>query len=472
MSLTSTEKKENNIAELEIAVDAQTLKEATDKVFKRKVKTINVPGFRKGKAPRAIIEKMYGEGIFMEDAVNDLFPDAYDAAVEEAGIEPVDRANVEMLTLDKETGFTFKATVTVKPEVTVTGYKGLEAVKTIYEIEEGALEVEISRMRENNARMLTVEDRAAADGDQTVIDFLGSVDGVPFEGGKGDGYQLTLGSHAFIPGFEEQIVGHKPGDEFDVNVTFPEEYHAEELTGKAAVFKVKLHEVKVKELPELDDEFAKDVSEFDTLEELRADLRKQQQDELDKRSDDELETALVEKAIEALEGDIPECMYEQKIDDMVRDFEYRLSSQGMKIDMYLQYTGMDGAAFRQTFREQAERQVKIRLALEKIAILENLEITEEDIDKEYTKIADMYGTDVDRVKNVVPQKELLGDISCQKAIDLIRANAKITEKPEEKEEAGAEALEEAPAEEAAAEKPKPKRKATKKKADADAEAAE
>ena len=461
MSLTSTQKKETNIIEMEIAVGAEELKTATDKVFRRKVKTISVPGFRKGKAPRGIIERMYGEGIFMEDAVNDLFPGAYEAAVEEAGIDPVDKAEVEVLTLDKETGFTFKATVTVKPEVTVKNYKGIAAEKTVSTVTETDVDGEIDRMRERNARTVTIEDRAAQDGDNTVIDFEGFVDEIPFEGGKGDGYQLTLGSGQFIPGFEEQIVGHSVGEEFDVNVTFPEEYHSEELKGKAAVFKVKLHEIKGKELPELDDEFAKDVSEFDTLEELKKDIAAKLQETKDNKSKTDLENSRIDQVIENLEGEIPEVMYENKVDEMVRDFEYRLSSQGMKLEMYLQYTGMEMDAFRKTFREQSERQVKIRLALEKIAEIENITISEAEIDEELGKMAEAYQTDIERLRSVVPQKDVVADIKCQRAIDLVRDAAKVTEKAEE---AASAESDEKPKKKPAARKPRAK------KADAEPEA--
>lgn len=434
MNLTSTQKKEHNIVELEIAVDADQLKAATDKAFQRKVKTLSVPGFRKGKAPRGIIEKMYGEGIFMEDAVNDLFPGAYEAAVEESGIEPVDKADIEILSLDKATGFTFKATVTVKPEVTVKNYKGIAADKIISTVTDEDVNAEIERMQQRNSRTISVDDRAAKDGDNTTIDFEGFVDDVPFDGGKGEDHQLVLGSHSFIDTFEEQIVGHSIGEEFDVNVTFPEEYHSEELKGKPALFKVKLVAIQATELPELDDEFAKDVSEFDTVAELKKDIAAKLQERKDEKAQDDFENDLVSVVVENLEGDIPECMFESKVDDMVRDFEYRLSSQGMKMDMYLQYTGMDLESFRKTFRENAERQVKIRLGLEKIAVLENLDATEEDIAKELEKLAQVYNMEVEKIKDVLPVKDLIGDIKCTKAIDLIRDSAVVTEKPEAKED--------------------------------------
>lgn len=432
MSLTSAEKKENNIYELEIAVDAETLKAASDKVFKRKGKTINVPGFRKGKAPRKLIEQMYGEGVFLEDAVNDLYPEAYSKAVDEAGIEPVSRAEVEVLTLDKAEGFTFKATVTVKPDVAVKDYKGIEAVKEIHSVDDADVDADIDRARQRNARIITVEDRAAQDGDNVVIDFEGFVDGVAFDGGKAEGYQLTLGSHSFIDTFEEQIAGHSVGDEFDVNVTFPEQYQSEELQGKAAIFKVKLNEIKGKELPELDDEFVKDISEFDTLDELKADIRKRLEEAAERRTTEEFENKLIDKVIEGLEGDIPEIMYENRVDDMVRDFEYRLSGQGMNLDIYLQYTGMAMEDFRKTFRDQAERQVKIRLALDKIAVVEDLQPTEEDIAKEYEKVAEAYQMEVEKVKELIAEKDLLQDIKSNLAIDLVRDSAKATEVPAEK----------------------------------------
>lgn len=434
MNLTSTTPKDKNVVELEIAVGAKELEEAAAKVFKRKGKTITIPGFRKGKATRGMIEKMYGEGVFLEDAVNDLYPAAYEEAVEQAGIDPVDRADVEILTLDKETGFTFRATVTVKPEVSVKDYKGISAEKVIGEVSDEDVDKEIEQLRERNARSITIEDRPAQNGDATVIDFEGFVDGVAFDGGKGDGYQLTLGSGQFIPGFEEQIVGHTLGEEFDVNVTFPEEYHSDELAGKASVFKVKLHEIKGKELPELDDEFAKDVSEFDTLAEFKDDVRKKLQENSDRKAQEDFETKLVDQVIENLESDIPECMFENKIDELVRDFEYRLSSQGMNMQLYLQYTGMEMDSFRKSFREQAERQVKIRLALEKIAELEGLEASDEEVEKELEKMAEAYKTDIERLRTMIPVKDVKHDIKAQKAIDLIRDSAKVTEVAKKAEE--------------------------------------
>jgi trigger factor len=432
MSLISAVKKETNIYELEVAVDAETLKAASDKVFKNKAKDITVPGFRKGKAPRKLIEQMYGEGVFLEDAVNDLYPAASEAAVEEAGIEPVAPAGVEMLTLDKAVGFTFKATVTVKPEVTVKDYKGIEAEKAVYGVDDEDVDKELNRMRERNARIISIEDRPAQDGDNVIIDYEGFVDGAAFEGGTAAGQSLTLGSHSFIDTFEEQIAGHNPGDEFEVNVTFPEQYQAEELQGKPAVFKVKLLEIKGKELPELDDEFAKDVSEFDTLEELKADTLAKLAVAAEKRTNDEFEGVLIEKIIEGLEGEIPEVMYESRIDELIRDFEYRIRSQGMDIETYYRIVGMEKASMRGTFRVQAETQVKIRLALEKIAEMENIQPTEEEIAAEYARMAETYEMELERVKKLLPEKDLIADLKNNKAIDLVRDSAKITEVPAEK----------------------------------------
>lgn len=434
MRLTTTQKKENNIVELEIAVGAEDLKAATDKVFRQKVKSINVPGFRKGKAPRAIIEKVYGGGIFMQDAVDELYPAAYEQAIEEMGIEPVENADVELVKLDQETGFTFKARVTVKPEVQIGEYKGLKAEKAPVSISDTQIDGQIERLRERNARIIEVDDRAAQDGDVANIDFEGFVDGVAFEGGKAEGSDLTLGSHQFIAGFEEQIVGKNIGDTFDVEVTFPEEYHAEELQGKPAVFKVKLNAIKSKELPELDDEFAKDVSEFDTLDELKADIREKLQQTQAEKAEEEVENQLMDQILAHLEADIPECMYEHKITEGVQEFSYRLSAQGMNLEMYLQYTGMDMEQFRESFREQAIRQVKIRLALEKIAQLEGIVCTEEDYQAELVRIAELYEVTPDRVALTMARKDMEGDFQCTKAIDIIHTTAEVTEKaPEDKE---------------------------------------
>ena len=427
MSVKSVKTNEDKKVELEIAVSAEDFNKAVDAAFQKNGKKINVPGFRKGKAPRKMIEKMYGEGMFFEEAVNNTYPAAYQAAVQEAGIEPVDRADIEVMEVSKENGYTFKATVTVKPEVTLEGYKGIEVEKKVSVVTAEEVDAEIGRQREQSARVIAVEGRAAANGDTAVIDFEGFVDGVAFEGGKGTDYSLELGSNSFIPGFEDQIVGHNAGETFEVNVTFPEEYHAEELKGKAAMFKVTVKELKMKELPELDDEFAKDVSEFDTLEELKADISKKLQEKKDEQSDTDVENKLMEAVANKMVVDIPECMFESRVDEMLRDFEYRLQSQGMDLKNYLQYTGMELDAFRKTFRPQAEAQVKTRLALEKIVELEKIEPTSDEVEAEFLNIAQQYKMEVEKVKGIVPASDIKSGLAMNKALDIVRENAKISE---------------------------------------------
>lgn len=425
MELTKNEKLENNQVELNFTIGAEEFNKAVDAAFKREGKKYSIPGFRKGKAPRHMIEKMYGADIFQYDAVNDLFPEAYDAAVQAAGIEPVDRPEVDVISMNSENGAELKAIVTVKPEIEIGDYKGLKAVKSVKAVEDAAVDAELSRMQERNARIITREGNAE-NGDITDIDFEGFVDGAAFEGGKAEHFSLTLGSGQFIPGFEEQVVGHAAGEEFDVNVTFPAEYQAEELAGKEAVFKIKLHEVKQKEMPALDDEFAKDVSEYDTLDELKDSIRKGMQDKNDKEAELEVENALVDQVVASIEGDIPACMYENRMDEMVRDFEYRLQQQGLRLADYIKYMGQDMAKFREGFKEQAEKQVKIRLALEKVAAKENIAATEEDFDNEVKRIAEAYKMEADKVRGMIPEQEVKADLAVNKAIDFIKANAEIS----------------------------------------------
>lgn len=461
MSLVSTQKKENNIVELEIAVSAEELEAAAARAYRKQVKNITVPGFRKGKAPRTVIEKMYGADVFLQDAVEELYPSAYEAALVEADIIPVDRASVDMVSLDKATGFVFKATVTVKPEVKLGEYKGLSVEKIVRTADDTMIDAEIEKLRTRHARVSTVEDDTPAkDGDMVLVDFKGFIDGAAFEGGEGTDYQLKLGSHQFIDTFEDQIVGHKTGDEFEVNVTFPEEYHAEELKGKPAMFQVKLKEIQVRELPVVDDEFAKDASEFDTLAELKDDLRKKLQEDLDKQSTEEMENALIDQVIADMEVDIPACMIENKIDEMVQSFAQNMQSQGVSLDQYLQIVNVEMADFRDNFREQAERQVKTRLALEKIVEIEGIEADEEKYENELQKMADAYKIDIEKIRAMVQNYDIKADMRCNAAIDLITESAKITEKAEEKAEA----------EEKPVEKKKTTRKRTTKKKDAEAEA--
>ena len=475
MGLVSSNKVETNKYELIVTIDADAFEAAVEKAYRKSVKKISVPGFRPGKAPRKMIEKLYGEGVFFEDAVNDLYPSALASAVEEAKLELVDRPEVEITKIEKADGVEFKATCIVKPEVEVSDYKGIKAEKTLKTVTDEDLNGELNKMADRNARVVSVEDRAAENGDITVIDFEGFVDGKAFDGGKAEGFSLTLGSGQFIPGFEDQVVGHNVEDEFDVNVEFPAEYQAEELAGKPAVFKVKLHEIKTRQLPAIDDEFVKDVSEFDTLDQLKEDITKKLQEQYDKSADTEVENQLIDAVIANMKTEIPEVMFENRVDESVREFEYRLQSQGMNLELYLQYTGMEMDAFRKTFREQAEKQVKIRLALEKIVELENIQPSAEEIAAEYDKMAENYKMEVEKIKGYIPEKDLVKDLAVNKAIDLIKDSAEIVEKKPaakkartakaKKEEAQDAATEETPSEE-----PKPKKpRATKTKKAEDAE---
>ena len=426
MNLVKSEKLEKSMHELQFSVDAETFKAAIDRAFKREGKKYNVPGFRKGHAPRTVIEKMYGADIFHYDAINDLFPEAYEAAVKEAAIEPVGRPEADVVSENLEEGVVLKVTVPVKPEIKVGGYTGLKATKNGNTVDDADVDAELARMQDRNARIVTREG-AAENGDTADLDFEGFVDGEAFEGGKAEHYSLVLGSGSFIPGFEEQVVGHVAGEEFDVNVTFPEEYQATELAGKAAVFKIKLHEVKTKEMPVLDDEFAKDVSEYDTLDELKASIRKGMEEQNEKQASLQVENDLVDQVIGTIEGDIPDAMYESRLDELVRDFEYRLQQQGLKLEMYLQYMGQTMETFRASFKEQAEKQVKIRLALEAVAAQEKIEASQEDFEAEMQRIADAYKMEVEKVKELVSEAEVKKDLAVNKAIDFIKEKAEIIE---------------------------------------------
>ena len=426
MNLVKSEKLEKSMHELQFSVDAETFKAAIDKAFKREGKKYNVPGFRKGHAPRTVIEKMYGADIFHYDAINDLFPEAYEAAVKEAAIEPVGRPEADVVSENLEEGVVLKVTVPVKPEIKVGGYTGLKATKNVNTVDDADVDAELARMQDRNARIVTREG-AAENGDTADLDFEGFVDGEAFEGGKAEHYSLVLGSGSFIPGFEEQVVGHAAGEEFDVNVTFPEEYQAAELAGKAAVFKIKLHEVKTKEMPVLDDEFAKDVSEYDTLDELKASIRKGMEEQNEKQASLQVDNDLGDQVIGTIEGDIPDAMYESRLDELVRDFEYRLQQQGLKLEMYLQYMGQTMETFRASFKEQAEKQVKIRLALEAVAAQEKIEASQEDFEAEMQRIADAYKMEVEKVKELVSEAEVKKDLAVNKAIDFIKEKAEIIE---------------------------------------------
>lgn len=427
MSLKSSNQVETNRHQLEVEVDADTFEKAVDQAFHKQSKKITIPGFRKGKAPRAFIEKYYGEQFFYEDAVNAVYPAALDEAVKEAKLKLVDdKIDFDVVSIGKD-GLTFKATVTTWPEVTVGEYKGLAVTKKPVSVSDEDVESEIKKVQERNSRMITVEDRPAQMGDAVVIDFEGFVDGVAFEGGKAENHTLDLGSNQFIPGFEEKVVGHSTGEEFDITVTFPEDYQASTLQGKEAVFKITLHEIKQKELSVVDDDFAKDVSEFDTLEAYKEDIRKNLLESREKAAQDEVEAQLIDQLVENLQGEIPEVMFQNKINDDLRDFAYRLQSQGLDFNTYLKYTGMDQNSIRDHFKPQAEKQVKVRLALEKIAELENIKPTAEEIEAEFEKLAKAYSMEVDKVKGFIPEADLAQDLAVEKAVNIVRDNAKITE---------------------------------------------
>ena len=424
MALKSSNLTAANTYEVEVEVDGKTFMEAVAKVFKKQAKKLAVPGFRKGKAPRAIIEKMYGEDIFYDDAMQDCYPEALDEACEAAGLKVITVTGLEATHVSKE-GFTFKATVVVEPEIEIKDYDGIEVEKLSTEVTDEMIDEEIDRVRERNSRMITVEDRAAENGDTVVIDFEGFCDGEAFEGGKAEEYNLELGSGNFIPGFEEQIVGHNTGDEFDIDVKFPEEYQAENLKGKDAVFKIKLHEIKTKELPEVDDDFVKDVSEKDTVAEYRDELKEQIAKRLESESERDLDDKLTNAIIEKVEGEIPEQMYDREAQNMVREMDMRLRQQGMDFDTYMKYTGMDANAVLEMYKPEAQRRVKMRLALEKIAELEKIEPTEEEINEEYDKMAQAYNMEADKVKEIIPVDSVKEDLGVQLAMKHIKDNAVI-----------------------------------------------
>ncbi len=438
MTLKETNKIETNRYQLEIAIDGEQFREAIKQAYRKNGKKINVPGFRKGKAPLHIIETYYGSEVFFEDALNLLYADAVEAAIDESGLKVIDdKMDFDLVSISKEDGVVFKVSVTTYPEIELEAYKGLKAERPLVKVEAAEVNAEIKSLQERNARMVSVEDRAAKKGDTVVIDFEGFQDGVAFDGGKAEGHSLELGSGQFIPGFEDQIIGKNIGDEFDVNVTFPEEYGAENLAGKPAVFKVKLHEIKLRELPAADDEFAKDVSEFDTLKELKADLKKKALERKKKAAEEAVENILVQQIVDGIKGEIPEAMFTNRLNQSVEEFGYRLQSQGMNLDLYLQYTGSTIEQFRDTFRPQAEMQVKYRLALEKIVELEGIKADEEAVEAEYAKLAESYGVEVDKVKAVIPASEIEKDVAVGKAIDLVKENAVITDAVDEKKAAKA-----------------------------------
>lgn len=425
MSLKSTNKIETNTYELEVEATAEAFEAAVQTAYTKAKNKINVPGFRKGKAPRKMIEKLYGESCFYDDAVNAMVPDVVGSAIDEAGLELVDRPEIDVTALSKETGVTFKVKCITKPEVEISDYKGIEVEKAVKTVSDEDIAKQLDAMRERNGRLVTIEDRAVENGDTVVIDFEGFMDGKAFDGGKEDKFSLKIGSGQFIPGFEEQVIGKSTGEEFTINVTFPENYQMEELAGKPAEFKIKLHEIKATELPDLDDDFAKDTSEFDTLDELKADLKKTLEERAEKNADAEVENKIYDAILEKMSAEIPAVMFEQKIDDMVRDFEMRLSQQGLDLPMYLSFTGMDEAAFRKSFEDQAQKTVKLRLALEKIAKLEGIEITQEQLHEEIHKMSEAYKIPEAQIMSFVSPVTLKTDMLVTEASKLVKDSAVI-----------------------------------------------
>lgn len=416
------EKLEKNMAKLTIEVSSEEFENAIVKAYKKNKNKISMPGFRKGKAPRAMIEKMYGKGIFYEDAANSIIPDAYADAAKESELEIVAQPEIDVTQIESGKPFIFTATVALKPEVTLGEYKGIEVEKKEVEVTDEEVEAEINKVRESNARMLDIDDRATQDGDTVLIDFDGYVDGKQFEGGKADDYSLVLGSHSFIDNFEEQLVGKNIGDDVEVNVTFPENYQAEELQGKPAVFKVKIKEIKVKELPELDDDFAQDVSNFDTIAEYKEDLKKKLTENKEEALKREREEAVIGKIIENAQMDIPEQMVDAQTRQMTQEFAQRLSSQGLSIDQYMQFTGLTPQKMIEELKPQALKRIQSRLVLEAVVAAENIETTEEELDKEIENMASMYQMEVDKLKEVIgeEEKKQIGlDLAVQKAVEIV-----------------------------------------------------
>lgn len=413
-----------NTYELEVKFGADEFESALNTAYNRQKSKISVPGFRKGKAPRKVIERQFGENVFFEDAVDILYRDNIGKLVDDFDIEVVDVQNSEVKEVNKENGVTLKTEFITKPEVEISNYKGLNVKKTVKTVKDEDIDKEIDSMRDKVARLITVEDRAVENGDTAVIDFEGFIDGKAFDNGKGEKFPLEIGSHSFIPGFEEQVIGKNIGEEFDINVNFPDDYQEESLKGKPAVFKCKLHEIKAKEMPELNDDFVKDVSEKDTVDELKAEIRENLEKRYSEDAENEADSALMDAMLENMKAEIPEAMFERHIDDLIREWSARTR---INVQDYLKYTGMTAAQFRMGFEDSAKRQVKLRLALERIAELENIEISQEDVDKEVADLAEQYKVDTDKVKQAIPEKTLISDLKIEKALDLVKNSAVIEE---------------------------------------------
>lgn len=434
MSLKSSTKTDVNTTELLIEIDAAAFEKAVEAAYQRQKKNITLPGFRKGKVSRKMAEKQFGEGVFYEDAINSLIGPEIDTAVRETELNLVDRPQVEVVSLDKEKGVEIKAICITKPEIEISDYKGIKAAKIVKEITDEDIDAQIKTIRQRNARIVSVDDRPAQMDDEVILDFEGFFGDEPFEGGKGEDHPLRLGSGQFIPGFEEQVVGHNIGDEFDVNVTFPEEYQMEDYAGKDAVFRCKLKGISYEELPEIDDELIKDATEFNTVDEYKADIKTKLEEAAQKQAETSFENSIMTALIEKVESPIPNCMYERRIDSLVRNFDNTLKQQGMSLDIYFQYTGMDMDSFRETHRERAINEVKLRLALEKIAELEKIEPTEEEINAGLADIAAANNMDVETIKKFIPMEDFKTDLRVQKAVDFVKDNAVIDNTVEEKTE--------------------------------------
>lgn len=423
MKLVSSNKTETNRYELVIEIDGETFMKTVNAVYKKQVKNISIPGFRKGKAPRSIIEKEYGQGVFYEDALKELYPQAIEDAAKEAGLSLVrDKIDLDVEKADKD-GVVLKAVVTVEPEVAIENYKGITYKPESLEVTDDDIEKEINKVLDRNSRLVVVEDREAQNGDIAVIDFKGLLDGEPFEGGTAEKYSLTLGSGSFIPGFEDQVVGHKTGEEFTIDVTFPEDYQAEELKGKAVKFEIKLHEIKKKELPEFDDEFVKDISEFDTVDAYKADVREKLEKDRKDEAEMSKERQIADKLRELMQAEVPEAMYNNQVDNLIDEFAMNLRAQGIDLQTYMQYTGLTQDKLRETYYDRAVSQVEVRLALRKIAELEGIKATEEDVENKYNELAANYKVDVKRVKNAFAAEDIAGDLEVEKALELVKEAA-------------------------------------------------
>lgn len=441
MNLKSSTKTDVNMTELVVEVDAERFETAIEAAYQNQKKNISMPGFRKGKVPRKMCERTYGEGVFYEDAINALLNIELPAVIIEAGIEIVDTPKVEVTSMSKEEGVTLKVICVTKPEISIADYKGIEAPRSEKEVTDDDVAQQIENMRQRNARIVSVEDRAAEMGDEVNFNFEGFFGDEAFEGGKGENYQLKLGSGQFIPGFEEQVAGHNADEDFDVVVTFPENYQMEDYAGKEATFKCRINSISKEELPEVDDEFVKDTSEFDTVEEMKEDIRKKLTESAKNAADNAFSNALMEKLIEKVVDPIPHCMFENRAEQLMNQFAQSLKAQGVSMDLYLQYTGMDQDALKATYLDRAESEIKLRLALEKIAELENITVSDEELDGEIAKMAADNNMEAEDVKARIPVEELRTDMAVQKALDFVKDNAVATEPVEE----------EAPAEEVAEE---------------------